>query len=515
MTRSTIRTAVHACAIFGYAASAAVTLYPAPSGAPASSRYTVTVNSQAAFVYDAQIPNPLNCSFAYFDMDAAVSVSVTIPGGFSSVTIRPRNVAFNPATSGNTVTFQVARPGTIALTINGSLSNPLFIFANPPEVNPPRQGDPGVTYYGPGIHTIGNVTVGSNETVYIAGGAIVRGGGFVIPVGSTGARILGRGILDKSGNATEALWCGGNNVTLDGIVVANQPTMGWTLTFYGCRNLTVGNVKVVSGDHWSNDGMDIAGCSNVTVNNCFIKTYDDGVTIKAFDVWNANVTNIKVSNCFFWQHWAHACVVGAETNTGTMDSITFKNMDVVMAATELDYGNYTGAMGIFHADNADISRVRFEDFRVDVYSANHRLINLIITEGQWSSSATRGQMHDIYFKNIAVLDDDGTACESLIRGFDATHKITNVTVENLSIMGNCIENAAEGNFTMQNTGAVNFICTQTAARSSPSLPGRTPGAQPPHHKPGEYNLLGARVENTVLSGCGAEAARPTFRIPKP
>jgi hypothetical protein len=49
----------------------------------------------------------------------------------------------------------VAKPGKIALTTNDKTNNPLFLFVNALEVNPPQQGSPGVTYFGPGIHNIG------------------------------------------------------------------------------------------------------------------------------------------------------------------------------------------------------------------------------------------------------------------------------------------------------------------------------------------------------------------------
>ena len=50
----------------------------------------------------------------------------------------------------------------------------LFLFANAPEVNPPKQGDAGVRYYGPGVYHE-NIDVKSNETIYLAGGAVIFG----------------------------------------------------------------------------------------------------------------------------------------------------------------------------------------------------------------------------------------------------------------------------------------------------------------------------------------------------
>ncbi len=288
-----------------------IVIYPAPSGAPQSSRYSVSVNGQPVFVYNAKIPDPLNASFASFDMDQPVSVSITAIGGLNAVTLKPRNIKFNPSTSGNTITIQVAKPGKIALTTDDITSNPLFLFVNPLEVNPPQQGSPGVTYFGPGIHNIGKLTIGNNETVYIAGGAIVRGGMLQISTSSTGASIRGRGIMDRTAAGDVAIWAGGKNTLIEGLTIANQPSMMGHVILGGCDKATIENVNLVSGDNWSNDGIYMIGSSNATVNNCFVKNFDDGVTIKSYGDFSGNVTNITVSNSMFWTHWAHSIVIVA------------------------------------------------------------------------------------------------------------------------------------------------------------------------------------------------------------
>ena len=50
----------------------------------------------------------------------------------------------------------------------------MHLFANPPEAQAPKPGDPNVVFFGPGIHEVSHLVVTDNQTVYIAGGAIVR-----------------------------------------------------------------------------------------------------------------------------------------------------------------------------------------------------------------------------------------------------------------------------------------------------------------------------------------------------
>ncbi len=490
-------------AISAHILFAEVVIYPAPNGAPPSTRYSVKVNGQPVFVYNAKIPDPLNASFASFDIDKPVTVSITANSGLNAVTLRPRNIKFDPSTSGNTITIQVAKPGKIALTTDNNSSNPLFLFVNPLEVNPPQQGSPGVTYFGPGIHDIGTLTIGSNQTVYIAGGAIVRGGMLQISTSSTGASIRGRGIMDRTGAKDVAIWAGGKKTSIEGIIIANQPSMMGHVVLGGCDGLSVENLNLVSGDNWSNDGIYMIGCSNATINNCFVKNFDDGVTIKSYGDFSGNVNNITVSNCMFWTHWAHSVVIGAEANTSIFSNITFKNIDAVLLAKEMDYNNYTGAMGIYNSDNADISGVRFEDFRVDVYSANRRVINLSINNSTWSTSQTRGQIHDVYFKNISVTDDGGHGWENYISGFDNTHLISNVTFENLDFRGTPIIGVNEGNFTVKNAKNLVFLTSTTRARRpvAPIVKSAVMGS--PHFK--AVNLRGEVLKN---GSCGSSGEAP-------
>ena len=81
------------------------------------------------------------------------------------------------------------------MDVNGDVDNNLMIFANPLEVNPPSPTDPDVIYLGPGLYTQ-NYIVPSGKTLYIAGGAVVKGG--VIMNNATNAKVIGRGVLDRS-----------------------------------------------------------------------------------------------------------------------------------------------------------------------------------------------------------------------------------------------------------------------------------------------------------------------------
>ena len=129
--------------------------YPAPEGYAKSPSYTVTVNGKQSPVYDARINDPDNCGYTYFDFEGTVHVIVTVPAGFESVKIRPQSAGIKAKVKGNKIEFDMTSPKKLCLELNGKVSYPLFIFANPLEINPPKSTDRGVRYFGPGFHDAG------------------------------------------------------------------------------------------------------------------------------------------------------------------------------------------------------------------------------------------------------------------------------------------------------------------------------------------------------------------------
>ena len=176
------------------AASGTVRSYPAPAGEELSKDYTVKVEGREVPVYVAKVApaDPARrwqamddkarsadffekASFAYFDMDGPVTVTVSCPGAIRSAKILPSSLNIIPTVQGTSLSLTMTNPKPLTLEINGTWVGALHLFANPLESDVPRPGDPNVLYFGPGIHEATHVVVSNNQTVYIAGGALVRG----------------------------------------------------------------------------------------------------------------------------------------------------------------------------------------------------------------------------------------------------------------------------------------------------------------------------------------------------
>jgi hypothetical protein len=204
---------------------------PAVQGESISQEYSVIVDGQAVPVYIAPLDPGHNYrsgqqwdstySFTSFEFSGKITVKISSSKPLTALSIRPASTTIPVKLDGNTATFTLEQPGNFVIERNGNgRKDPLLLFANPVETNRPRQGDPGVIYYGPGRHKAGKIHLASNQTLYIAGGAVVTG--LVIAKGDN-IRILGRGLIENSGadykGTTMILLDQCRNVRIEGITI--------------------------------------------------------------------------------------------------------------------------------------------------------------------------------------------------------------------------------------------------------------------------------------------------------
>ena len=183
----------------------AVVTYPAPPEEARSPDYEVTVDGQPVAVYTARVLDPPFAakewdfggpySFAGFDMEGPVTVRLAAKRSLRETVLRPES----PGTrlrviDDHTVELRLDRPRKVSLEPDGK-RGPLLLFANPLETNAPATTTLNVIYFAPGTHKPGLVTASDNQTVYLAGGAVVKG---AIVARGTNIHIRGRGILDGS-----------------------------------------------------------------------------------------------------------------------------------------------------------------------------------------------------------------------------------------------------------------------------------------------------------------------------
>ena len=332
----------------------------------------------------------------------------------------------------------MSEPRALTLEVNGDWVHSLHILANPPEQEPPRKDDPDVIYFGPGIHEVTHMEVGSGKTLYVAGGAVVRG---IIgpdePFGISSysglktysptfhlrgenIAVRGRGIIDGSRCSTHArnlMLVQGSDIQLEGVVFRDSST--WNIPIRRSDRVTVRNVKIL-GYRANSDGIDICNSRDVTVEDCFIRTLDDLIVVKT-DRDAGEARRIVARHCVLWNEVAHALSVGAELREN-VDDVLFTDCDVIH-----DKGR-EWTLRVYHCDSARITNIRFENLRIE---ESPRLISLWIDKAFWTRDEQRGHIDGVVFREIAA----PASSRIELKGFDAEHAIENVLFHNVTFGG--------------------------------------------------------------------------------
>jgi len=378
-------------------------------------------------------------AFASFDVQGAVTVTVTVPAVITAAKILPASYGIAPVIDGKSLSFTVASPRHLTIEINGEWVKSLHVFANPPEVDVPRPDDPNVIYYGPGIHEVSHVVVGDNKTVYVAGGAVVRavikpeekfhinshsglrGYAPTFELNGKNIRFRGRGIIDAVGCTTHArsmVMIRGSDVMMEGVILRDSSL--WNIPIRQSDNVTVRNIKIL-GYRANSDGIDICNSRDVTVENCFIRTLDDLIVVKS-DKNQGKVKHIVARGCVLWNQVAHALSVGAELSED-VDDVLFADCDVIH-----DQGR-EWSLRVYHCDAALVSNIRFENIRIE---EARKCISLWIGKAVWTRDQDRGHVKGVVFKDIKAA---GNPLNVELVGIDDDHAVEDVLFQDVVLNG--------------------------------------------------------------------------------
>jgi hypothetical protein len=403
-----------------------------------SSEYEVVAQGKKVDVYTARVLDPPFAgqqwnyggpyAFANFDMEGRVTVRVTAKRSLKDAVVRPQfsDVELKPVDN-HTVSITFGSARKVSFEPDGK-NGPLLLFANPMEKNAPKVGAPDVIYFGPGIHQAGRVNVGDQQTVYLAGGAVVKGA--IVAQGSN-IRILGRGILDGSdyqwrkGPANCTVSITGTNVEVSGITIRGSPH--WTIVPRASRNVTVRNVKLCGARVQNDDGINPCNSQEVLITDCFIRSDDDCVAMKGLDLRTPNnhVENVVVENCTLWCDRARIFLLGHESRAAYMRHITLRNLEII---------HY--AMTPFLLEPGE--EMRLEDVRVESVKLHgegqQEITRLKPVVNQYMQNKVPGHVRGVHFKNVEVYGQPGPYLIQL-EGADAQHQVQDVTFENVTVLG--------------------------------------------------------------------------------
>ena len=390
-----------------------------------------------------------SASFTNFSFSGtSVDVRITTKFLAHSITVRPLNYGIIPTKDANVFTFTLTSPRKISVEINDRL-NPLFILADAPDMPNPKA----TYYYGPGVHKVGMFKqINSNESVYIAGGAVVEGT-FLIPNKAANIEFRGRGIISNGSlPVAELQWAGKSpndsvakystftnsntgkntvssfsNTNFEGFIVTNGA--GWT---FGIANFdhtshhnTWRNVKLVE---WTacTDGIWFDGDNNI-IDNCFIFNNDDHVT-------SHGSNNCTISNTVIWGGSEGGHLFSHYGFSTSSNGILYENIDVI------------GVDGVSEVITVDhngrtpqtVENITFRNIRIEAHPS-YKGYN----SGKFISFKSKNvTVKNWKFDNITV--DDKNADEGDIFG-TATSPVEGITFINLKMGGEKIMSLKEAN----------------------------------------------------------------------
>ena len=403
-----------------------IVLYDAPTEESQSKDFEMLVNNRPVFVYQARVSKyPINqiwpgyqrpikqteiASFAYFDFEGEVEISIKSKVNIKTLDIRPKQFDITPTIDGNTIKFKISKPIQFVVEVNG-YHHAMHVFANPISKFKIDKDNPNIHYFGPGIHNPGVIKVKSNETVYIDGGAIVYG--TIYSENAKNVKILGRGILDASKierNEDLNMICMNQVVSgnIDGIILRDPHI--WSTRLTNCDEIIINNLKLIGFWRYNSDGVNLVNCKNIVLQNSFIRSFDDNIVVRGsrsayHEPFNI-IENIKIENCVLWNDWGRVLEIGADTYADTIKNITYTNIFIP---------HFTSvAMDIQNCDRGHITDIHYENIYIEdlikdsliigttpiARNAWGKIIVLGVYESFYSGDTIRGNIDNITFKNI-------------------------------------------------------------------------------------------------------------------
>jgi hypothetical protein len=412
--------------------------------------YTVYLNDQALPVHAARTSRePINrvwpgkqrdiqqteiSYFVTFDMAAPVRLRIETSDDIERFALRPREFGIKHKISKRCIEIDLAHPRLFTIEVNGH-HEALCVFANEPFTYKITDN---TLYFGPGEHHVGMLYPKDGQTIILDEGATVYGGIYAYKVNDL--TICGRGILDSSellrgdelierGDrlanelmelglterdvryccAFNAYAC--NNLSVDGIILRDPPFWAFTLR-NGCRNVNLNNIKLIGLWRYNADGFDLCNCYDTTLSNCFVRSFDDCVVVRApyLDGEEGGCKNVTVANNVLWCDWGknleiwagnidaaitdvvfrdnyliHSCHIGVSIDTWmgsehiTVDGVTYENIYIDTSSDPLYPVFESNEAPPVIAEEIPLQAVRIQVGRLGKHVGNQKILPIIDT----------------------------------------------------------------------------------------------------------------------------------------
>ena len=397
--------------------------------------HRLSVNGTEVPVYSARCGYGIH-SFAWVDVDTDGPLSLEVElellsNDKESVVVLPEKAGVEAEMDGNVVTAEIADYGSYSFAFDEEADKALTLYVAPvSELTVPEGWDtvtlePGeytaeqtaftqsntVYLFKRGAYDVSAISLPSDSILYFERGTSLRvheegTGDYRAAIGFTGSvnvKIQGRVLVDFSacigGDAKTKAAYGftqADGLEIEGIVTVNSNN--WTMCLNNSRNVDVSRCMFFSYRTYS-DGVMFSDCKDSTATDCFVRTGDDAMEVKAFTDSNdpeCYTDGILFENNCVWtdKGIAYGCIYEAKHD---VQNVVFRNNSVGFA--QASWSEHLGCcvMQMGSVKGTVWEDVHFEN--IDVYKTSCALLSVF---NRANNATEGGQIRNIYFENITA-----------------------------------------------------------------------------------------------------------------
>ena len=405
-------------------------------------------------------------SYCLIDSDFPTKIRVRkLTGSFSKVEVRPSIYNIQVTDCGdNTVEFTLPSEaqGKVSVEFDDDRMHNLFIYARRPDTEKPSKNDPNVKYFERGEHNPGTIVLNDGQTLYIEHGAKVYAN--VKTIGNN-VTIAGHGILsgEKMVHKGDNQYSWGDflvscnigsqnaqNLKIKDITMIDSP--GWNMIIPKTKGVVIDGVNMISWE-LNGDGIDIVSSQDIEIKNCFIRTYDDCLTLKCRFIVKPiiDVTNVSIHDCLIWADYARGIVVGPEAGnteySGRIHGVEVKDCIFLQHKRGLNDDQRSAfAIGQGSDGSTDLWNGTTPPTTMSDITASNLIFDKIDESGRnasiWQYGTTPVLMENIILKDFKIIDSYGNKYPALYIKTNGS-QIENLKIENLTVNGKRITDTGD------------------------------------------------------------------------
>ena len=457
---------------------AKLAVYRLPDALPRNADFTVRVRLAGeewleldTLLVKVDMHNVREASMARFDFEGEVEVEITCHREeIEQAIVRPVSAGIVAEVADRKIIkFRLNKASKLSIEVNGDRFHNLHLFAKPIESEKPDPEDSGVAvvkpgihrselllgkikegvhtlYFAPGMHHIEQVLINlpSGIRAYVAGGAVIVGSFVCDHVHNV--RIDGRGLVYLADFGRFSAFRGvrvmyAREIEIAGIAIIDPPH--YSVYLGQSERVRIQDIESFSTRGWS-DGIDMMSCSEVLVENVFMRNSDDCIAIYGHR-WGyyGDVRDITVRHSVLWADVAHPTMIGTHGDYhgegNVIENIRFEDLDILEHHEPQE--RYRGCLTINSGDKNVVRNVTYKDIRIEPFELG-RIIDLKVHWNPDYNPAPGGLIEGIRFINVSYTGDESVV--SSIAGFDETRAVRDVLIENFCRNGSKVSDAASG-----------------------------------------------------------------------